>query len=378
MKSVILKLILNGIRFRIRKFLKKPLFPWALTVAVTGRCNSRCVMCNIWRLSQQIPNLKEIELKKDEIKRLLSNPLLSSLVELDITGGEPFLRDDLVELVEVVKEVKEKNLKRLKTIAIATNGFLTQKILRDVKSILEILKGSGIDLVMVCSLDGVGKLHEKIRRRRGAFERLLSTLDGLLELKSSYEDFWVGTKTTVSRLNIQGLEEIKTFGKQKGIFFQIISPVIFTPVRYRNLERQNELDPFPEFEKLLLDFYRKENFFYDYYAFFIIKLLKEGRRPPCTAMFNYLYIDYDGSCYPCPLLENKIGNIRNSSIEQIWRNATKIREKISKLPLCTSCTEPGLLRFTLPLEGFWFARFLIKRRCLQKTFYSNGFHKYLT
>jgi molybdenum cofactor biosynthesis enzyme MoaA len=62
----------------------------------------------------------------------ISETLVNRLATLSITGGEPFLRDDLVEIVEAF--VKN-NLTR--KVNIATNGFFTKKIVKVVREILE-------------------------------------------------------------------------------------------------------------------------------------------------------------------------------------------------------------------------------------------------
>jgi MoaA/NifB/PqqE/SkfB family radical SAM enzyme len=62
-------------------------------VAVTYRCNSRCVMCYTW----QHPSKREEEIKAKDLETL------PQMVRLNITGGEPFLREDLSDILDVVK-----------------------------------------------------------------------------------------------------------------------------------------------------------------------------------------------------------------------------------------------------------------------------------
>ena len=63
-----------------------------VVIAVTDKCNSRCLLCNIW----MNPSRDELELKY--FQRLPSN-----LRNIGISGGEPTLRDDLVDLIAVIR-----------------------------------------------------------------------------------------------------------------------------------------------------------------------------------------------------------------------------------------------------------------------------------
>jgi molybdenum cofactor biosynthesis enzyme MoaA len=81
-------------------------------------------MCNIWRSPSDLP-----EFSAAEWLSLLDSPLLARLKELDITGGEPFLRSDLPELLVGMARLKGETLPQLRSIAITTNGFLTRQIL---------------------------------------------------------------------------------------------------------------------------------------------------------------------------------------------------------------------------------------------------------
>ena len=78
-------------------------------LAVTYRCNSRCAMCYIWKH----PSKKEEEIGPQDLKTL------PRMVRLNVTGGEPFLKEDLSDILEVVK-------KKAKRVVISSNGFFTK------------------------------------------------------------------------------------------------------------------------------------------------------------------------------------------------------------------------------------------------------------
>lgn len=88
-------------------------------LAITSRCNGRCSMCNIWKLPPtEDPSVEKIEGFFKENKGFLKH-----LELIQLTGGEPFLRDDLPEIAQIVNETAPKCM-----IWCPTNGLLPEKI----------------------------------------------------------------------------------------------------------------------------------------------------------------------------------------------------------------------------------------------------------
>jgi MoaA/NifB/PqqE/SkfB family radical SAM enzyme len=198
-----LTLISRGVRYRFLKATGLPGRPEALSLEVTRRCVAKCVMCNIWQMR---PTSKELD--AGDWLNLLGSPIMSRLKELDLTGGEPFLRDDIVALLLGIARLKQGPLRQLCSVAITTNGFLTDKVLRDVGSVIAPLDDAGVTLVFACGFDGVGKTHDRIRRFKGGWERLNATLEGLQALRQKHPSLVLGIKTTVTRYNIDEIEKI--------------------------------------------------------------------------------------------------------------------------------------------------------------------------
>lgn len=101
------RLLYHAVRFRVYKMIHEPLKPVAVSLAVTNRCNSHCIMCNIWKSAGENPGIKNLELSGQKIISILYSRLFSELVELDLTGGEPHLRDDLVDIVLGIARLKK-------------------------------------------------------------------------------------------------------------------------------------------------------------------------------------------------------------------------------------------------------------------------------
>jgi MoaA/NifB/PqqE/SkfB family radical SAM enzyme len=348
-----LTLISRGVRYRFLKATGLPGRPEALSMEVTRRCVAKCVMCNIWQMR---PTSKELE--AGDWLNLLGSPIMSRLKELDLTGGEPFLRDDIVALLLGIARLKQGPLRQLCSVAITTNGFLTDKVLRDVGSVIAPLDDAGVTLVFACGFDGVGKTHDRIRRFKGGWERLNATLEGLQALRQKHPSLVLGIKTTVTRYNIDEIEKICRYAEERGLF-TIISPYIITANRYGNIDRENSLAFSVEELVKLREFYTSARIRWSYYRNELLRFIDSGRMvKPCSAGFNYFFIRSTGELYSCPIIEAPLGNVKDKPFELLIRSpeAAGFRRNILKFPECEACTEPGLERYALPFEGFHYLR----------------------
>ena len=350
---ILVNLISRGLRYRFLKVTGLPGRPEALSMEVTRRCVAKCVMCNIWQMR---PTSKELE--AGDWLSLLESPVLSEIKELDLTGGEPFLRNDLVELLLGIGRLKRRHLRKLCSIAITTNGFLTDKVLKDVGAVIAPLDDAGVTLVFACGFDALGLAHDRIRRYKGGWERLNATLEGLQELRAKHPSLILGIKTTVTRYNIDEIEKVCRYADERGLF-AIISPYIITANRYGNIDRENSLAFSAADVAKLKKFYKSTRFRWSYYRNELLHFLDSGcMAKPCSAGFNYFFIRSSGELYSCPIIEAPLGNVKDSPFEKLIRSpeAARFRRNILKFPECRICTEPGLERYALPFEGFHYLR----------------------
>jgi len=370
----------NALKFRYARLLAAPLKPRVVSLSVTNRCNSRCIMCNMWRQARERPGIRDLELSGNEIVNLLSQPLFSHLVELDVTGGEPHLRDDLVDTILRLADLRESYLPRLRTIVVTSNGLLPERVIAGTQKILEGIWDTDIDLVSVASIDGIGNTHDTIRGTKGAFEKAIRTIDGLLELKQQFPGYFIGLKTTVLPQNIAGLDGILDFALEKGLF-HIISPAFFTETRFRNTASREALALQPADYATLLNFYNRRELDTNYFYSRIREFLSAGRKCwSCTAAYNYMFIEFDGTVYPCELLSEPVGNVREASLDEIWHGvqARHWRKRIDKTEKCRECLEPGAVRYSAFTEGLAYLGFLrdLGRPRFAASLYGEGFHKY--
>ena len=371
------QLIRNGIRFRYLRLSGNVQKPQAVSLEVTHRCIAKCIMCNIWRIPRDTPTLSA--------KRwlsLLSGDLFTDLVELDITGGEPFLRADLAGLLTGVCELKKRHLRSLKSIAVTTNGFMTRRILDQCRTILHAARRTGVDLIMVCAMDAVGDLHDAVRNYPGGWRSVDQTIQGLNRLRAEFPNLILGVKTTVLPVNVGKLDAILRYAERNDLF-TIISPGIITPGRYLNTDRAEELAFRPGQIKEMARFFQNGASRWSFHEARLVRYFKTGRmKKPCSCGFNYFFIRSQGALFPCPIIDASLGNVTQTPIETLLasRGAVRIRRHVGRFPECRDCTEPGLERYSLPYEGWTYLSMLPtmgKKRFLQMHHHT-GLDKYFT
>jgi MoaA/NifB/PqqE/SkfB family radical SAM enzyme len=355
--AISLKLVLRAILYRFYKFSGYSPAPEALSLEITQRCIARCIMCNIWKSPHDAR-----ECSHSDWTELLSSPVFRKIKELDITGGEPFLKDDLALLLKNICSLKTRHLCELKTVAVTTNGFLTSKILSVLEEISAPMKKKEIDLVIVFAMDAIGELHNRIRKVERGWQKLEASIHGAIELRKKYGNIVIGLKTTILPVNINELNAISEYAEQNGLF-TIISPCIITDNRYNNTDLKKDLI-FSEAEiSKMIRFFEDSSFRWSYHREVLLGYLRNHQSSkPCSAGFNYYFIRSTGHVFPCPLIKYNLGNYIETPIGAIFSSkaAGNFRRIIGSFEECSSCTEPGLERYALPFEGYRYIKLLLK------------------
>ena len=354
------KLINNSLRYQVLKLTGRPGNLESISLEITHRCICRCQMCNIWQIPPDVPDLPLATWTG-----LLSSAEMQNLREIDITGGEPFLHKDLSALIFWICRAKATHFPELRTLAITTNGILTDGILAITSEVLGPMKEQGVDLVFACGLDTTGPKHDHIRNLPGAWEKLSATLEGLKLLRQNFPNLILGIKTTIVPDNVQELGQIVSFARKHKLF-TIISPCIITENRFGNIDRQQGLKFSPEDLKEMGAFYTDMDKAWSGHRQTMLDYLETGEvEKPCSAGFNTVFVRHNGEVYPCPVIPSQLGNIKQEEIGTLLANATatRFRKNIGSFTECRSCTEPGLERIAWPFEGY---------TCLRRIFQLGG------
>ena len=172
--------------------------PIQLTFFLTRRCNAKCPFCfYISQKDQAVSAANELSLA--EIEKIA--PRLGKLLWLAFSGGEIFLRSDLVEITKLFYKINQPAI-----ILLPTNGLLQETIYTSTEAILRNCPESSI--VVKLSLDGPEHIHDELRGVRGAFRKTLKTCEALRRLVDNYENFELGINTVFCQANQDHIEEI--------------------------------------------------------------------------------------------------------------------------------------------------------------------------
>lgn len=137
-----------------------------LRLAVTDRCNLRCFYCMPEDGIHYLPK-KEL-LTFEEIERLIRLVASMGISKIRLTGGEPFVRTDLMELIRKIVSIGG-----VEHLHLTTNGILTAPHISELKAL-------GIASVNL-SLDTLDRERFRIITRRDEFENTWKTLQLLIE-----------------------------------------------------------------------------------------------------------------------------------------------------------------------------------------------------
>ena len=171
--------------------------PLYLIQYITASCNSKCKMCFYW---QNIDSQnKDKELKLNEFEKIAKN--FNKLLQLSLTGGEPFLREDIVEICKIFVKHTDPLV-----VTIPTNALMPDKISNMANNILKSCSNTFFRFSL--SLDGVGSKHDEIRGIKGNFEKVLETYNNLDKLRNSFKNFNIDMGTVISKYNQNDVEDI--------------------------------------------------------------------------------------------------------------------------------------------------------------------------
>jgi radical SAM protein with 4Fe4S-binding SPASM domain len=285
-------------------------------IITTYRCINKCVMCNIWKYPTKI----EEEFKPQVLEKL------PKLKFANITGGEPFLREDIEEIVSIL-------LKKADRVVISTNGYFTEKIVDVAKKFKN--KNFGIRI----SIEGLPAANDELRGLKDCFDHGLRTL---LQLqKIGLKD--IGFGITVSDRNAKDMLELYQLAKAMNVEFAtacVHNSYYFHKWDNQITKKQEVIECFEELINELLKTNRIKNWFRAYFNYGLVNYIKGNPRfLPCGAGTDMFFLDPFGEIRPCngmdtDSLDNSMGNLNEKTFEEIWysEKAKMIREKVKNCP----------------------------------------------
>jgi len=312
--------------------------PISLILLITSRCNARCKFCFFKdRLNKGVDEFDLAEYEKLSLS-------LGKLVNIIVSGGEPFLREDLPEICQIFSINNS-----VEDIAIPTNGLSPERLNVVTQKILNICSSN---IMISLSLDGTREIHDKFRGVKGSFDCVLESYYRLIELKKSFPSFRVHVTTVISKENYNYLTDLIAFVRknmpdlnghnfelvrsEKSTFSKLL-PSIDKCLKFQNMyekiiEENTNHFPISKFKSKLTNVVQKYKFE------LCLQILHQGRQTiPCYAGNLIGVVNEIGDVFLCEL-RNKVGNIRETDFYNVWHSdeANSQRKKIKeKACYCT-------------------------------------------
>ncbi len=304
-------------------------------LAVTYRCNGRCVMCYTW----QHPSKKEEEIRASDLETL------PAMVRLNITGGEPFLRDDLGEILDVVK-------RKARRVVISTNGLLTKRMLK--------VMSAHRDVGVRISFDGIGETHDRIRGVHKAHVRALASLKGLKAL--GIKD--LGIAVTISDQNAKDLVALYRLACENRV--ELATAILHNAYYFHKEDNtiEDKAGVAARIWELIREYLKSshpKDWFRAYFTKGIVEhMYGEKRALKCTMATDSFFIDPYGDIRPCNVMNEPFGNIREKPFQEIWSSPAAVEAR-AKVDHCTkNCWMIGSVGHLLR-QKFWVPLFWIGR-----------------
>jgi MoaA/NifB/PqqE/SkfB family radical SAM enzyme len=268
-------------------------------------------MCEVWKY----PTNPSDEVGLDIIEKL------PETFFTNITGGEPFVREDLPEIVDVLR-------KKTKRIVISTNGYFTERII----SLCEKYNDIGIRI----SIEGLPKTNDAIRGTPDGFDRGLRTLLSLRAM--SIKD--IGFAMTVQDVNCCDL--LPLYRLAKGLGYEFATAAVHNSHYFHKLDnvilKKNLVCS--QFEKLikeLLASKRPKDWFRAYFNGGLINYVRGNKRLlACDMGSNAFFMDPSGDILACNGMDRKqpMGNLKSQSWDEIWNShrALEVRAMVKNCP----------------------------------------------
>lgn len=300
--------------------------PISLVHFVTQRCNARCPFCFI---DFDAPNAFMNELTLEEIDQI-TRTTGPHLQNVNLTGGEPFARKDLLDIARCW--FRNTNIR---SIFITSNGSLPERMEAFARAMLSEFPERKV--IFSISIDAFNKQHDDIRQIKGLFENALKSYHALLAIGG---DTMANVAITISHanhaiaidlynalINDYGVKAITaTAVRDEGVFKTPVEEQEAIQATYAKLTTMIDRDlhngRLSGFDTSSLQgrLMNEKNSI-------VNKIIQDTYLDPvyvspCRAGTLFGVIGADGSVYPCEILDKCLGNLRDTGLNfmSIWKS----------------------------------------------------------
>lgn len=280
------------------------ILPETIYLHLTRACNLRCEYCYI----SAGDDVQEIELSTQEIYPILRDVYKLRPQKVVFTGGEPLLRNDLVEIATFFKSLDKEN-----TICLCINSNGTLINSENAVSLTKVF-----DEIRI-SIDGFEETNDKLRGQ-GSFKKAMNAFHEVLMAGGDPVAF-----ITVTSMDISMIKDFMSFLLRKGVFHIHFSELNLTG---RALGKSELACDIEEATKTVAEFW---------YETFGLKLINRTNTNCVNCgVGRFITVYPDGSVYPCHLLsfpELYVGNVRESSLYSLF-HCSEFLNKLRESDFC--------------------------------------------
>ena len=286
--------------------------PVYMILYLTSRCNFRCPMCFYL---DEIKDPDKEEIAFPELEKLARS--MGPLVQLSLTGGEPFLRHDIPEVVGVFSRHNA-----VQYVTIPTNGSLVDRTVATVERLVTEFPGTNFRIPV--SIDGYPEDHDRIRGAR-SFDKLEQTIARLARLRRRFPNLTVDINTCYSALNQGKLRGFVGFiadrfdvdnhcvtyvrgNAEESTKDASIDEYVGLVEDLRRCRKRPESRPFSSFLRAVMDDQRD----------IIRKTLQHDRMyVPCMAGRKMVVVNERADVLPCEILNRRLGSLKDHDYDLV-------------------------------------------------------------
>lgn len=259
-----------------------------VTFEVTQHCNWKCKHC-------YLASKKERELTYDEIRELLLQMREMGVYSVVFTGGEMFLRKDIMKIIEESRKLYYE-------VTLLTNGsLLNEKIIAQLKEMY-------ISEISVTMFSMNPKVHDSITGIIGSHEKLMYNIKLIKKYKLSLE-----IKTILLKDNYKDYIEIRKFCDENGFNYRV-STHVHEKHNGDNCTKKLHLSN-EQMVEVIGDITKIMN---------LTKREHGSEKYICTSSHYSIAINAYGDVYPCLNMPIVVGNVRHDSLKKIWYDSEKM------------------------------------------------------
>jgi MoaA/NifB/PqqE/SkfB family radical SAM enzyme len=309
---------------------------------ITYRCNSRCLNCDIWQRKSSG------ELTTDQAFSVLKQLKELHVPHISFSGGEVFLRKDIFEVLQAATEMGFKY--SINTNASLLNEERCSKLARTPAESIYI------------SLDGAtAETHDKVRGVDGSFNQVMAAVEQLKQTRDP-ERTKIFFNTCINKLNLAELPQIPELVLEHGIDGLTMTVVqnveVYGPSDDMLLDKTDLATLMQTIDLLLEKYSSLLPHMPEYFRNFKYAVNDQDRlyKYRCVAGYAMLMIHPEGDVFSCPVAFEKVGNVTEQPLKEIWYNNfrdLRCRIKAGKHPICWfDCVAPMniLLSYLHPLK----------------------------